>query len=139
MNSSFPSRLSSELSVLTDDRGGLVAGGVCDDNHFHLWMILAQGAVDAAPEKPRIVVVGDDDRNENPVGCRMSHGTPRAAFMGMDTAPHRRTQETGASARCSARAPLSPRRTQRKKIMIKKRSEEHTSELPSPMRTSYPV
>src|SRR3546814_21051962 len=82
-------------------------------------MILAQGAVDAAPEKPRIVVVGDDDRNENPVGCRMSHGTPRAAFMGMDTAPHRRTQETGASARCSPRAPLSSPRPQRKK-----RSEE---------------
>src|SRR3546814_2979686 len=103
-------------------------------------MILAQGAVDAAPEKPRIVVVGDDDRNENPVGCRMSHGTPRAAFMGMDTAPHRRTQETGASARCSARAPLSPRRTQRKKIMIKKwRSEEHTSELQSLMSISYAV
>src|SRR3546814_12123315 len=83
-------------------------------------MILAQGAVDAAPEKPRIVVVGDDDRNENPVGCRMSHGTHRAAFMGMDTAPHRRTPETGASARGSARARLSPRRTQRKKIRIKR-------------------
>src|SRR3546814_5349314 len=102
-------------------------------------MILAQGAVDAAPEKPRIVVVGDDDRNENPVGCRMSHGTPRAAFMGMDTAPHRRPQETGASARCSARAPLSPRRTQRKTVMMKKwlRSEEHRSELQTLMRNSY--
>jgi hypothetical protein len=73
-------------TVRPDDLDRIVARRIVDDDHLHVAVVLAEGAVDAAVEKVRVVVVGYDDRCRNTIVCRVSHIGPRKVFLEPDTA-----------------------------------------------------
>ncbi len=93
-------------TVRLDDFARAIRRGIVDDYHLDVLVVLAQGAVDAAIEEARIIVVRNDDRHRNASNRVMHRLNLAICLFGSAPLSHRNWTEHGDHRANSHFAPL---------------------------------